>query len=467
MPAARSKPTSQPKPVSLAARYAQQEQRQALLRLGAALAPILFVVVPKLPSPIAGYDWKAWVWQGLAPTLMQSFPPAGTAPIPPQPLLTWISVAWAVAGIWLIGSQIQHLMSLYAQRTRPLTLERTYLRLRTPFSVTLKPEDGVTLLRTLHGILPRSNLLRGDGTPVVLRWTGRPELAVVQGLSVQGPPTLITSLQKVFQGVSRGTKVDIQSDPLLAELKPGRVICWTDIRLQGPDALAIAIPARESPLLSGLLQTLSPLRDCFVSDFQILLRPVADRVWRTKVLAMLERLKLDAASTEKRVMEQKVAGPAFDLHVRAIVVAASPEAGQTMVTTICAALAASAQAIANAEQRLVAGPIQVLPAVIPAPPPFPVTRARLAWLTGLILAMTALGAVWYVSSTPRSAWLGPAIWVLPVPLLALPRTVLGTLWYRGTRAGLPVRLNTILKSVMPARNPRVVPIWSDWLGHLS
>lgn len=467
MPAARSRSTTPPKPVSLAASYAQQEQRQALMRLGAALAPILFFVVPKLPSPIASYDWKAWVWQGLEPTLMHPFPPAGTAPIPPQPLLTWLYVAWVVAGIWLIGSLIQHLMSLYVQRTRPLTLERTYLRLRTPFSVTLKPEDSVMVLRTLHGILPRSNLLRGDGTPVALRWTGRPELAVLQGLSVQGPPTLVTSLQKVFQGVSRGTKIDVQPDPLLAELKPGRYVCWTDIRLQGPEVLAIAIPSRESPLLNGLLQTLSPLRDCFVSDFQILLRPVADRVWRTKVLAMLERLKLDAASTEKRVMEQKAAGPAFDLHVRAIVVAASPEAGQTMVTTIVAALAASAQAIANAEQRLLAGPIQMLPAVIPTPPALPTRHARLAWATGAILAAMATGAMWYVSRTPLSVWLGPAIWALPVPLLALPRTVLGTHWYRRRRMDQPVRLNTVLKSVMPARNPRVVPIWSEWLGHLS
>lgn len=472
MSAARSRSAAAPKPVPQATTYAQRQQRQGLIRLGAALAPILFFVIPALPSPIAGYDWKTIAWRAVRPQLMTTFPPPGTTPFPPQPFLQWVYWLLAAGGVWLVGSLIQHLISLYLQRTRPLKLDRTYLRLRTPLNVALKPEDGITLLRTLHGVLPPSNLRQGDGAPLALRWTGRPERAAMQGVSVQGPETLVTAIQKTLQGLSRGTEVDVQKDPLLAELKEGRVVCWSDVRLQGPEALAIAIPTGgASPLLDALIPTLAPLGGCFAGDIQVIMRPVPDRAWRTKVLSMLESLKIDAGTPEKRVMELKAAGPAFDIHVRLIVVAANPQAGQTMVSTMGAALASSAQSVASAQQRLVAGPVQVLPAVISPPPPLPVRTAKLSWIAGFVLALALWGALFAVTRTPTLAgfatWMQPVTWALPVPLLVLPRTWIGSRWRKSKRADMPDRLQTVLKSVMPLRNPRIVPIWSEWLGHLS
>ncbi len=465
MAPARSKAAA-PKPVPQATLYAQREQRLALMRLGAALAPMLLFVIPALPSPVGGVDWKASLWRGLRPQLMAPFPPADTVPFPPQPVLQWLSWGLAAGGAFLALSLLQHLMSLYLQRTRPLAGDRTYLRLRTPLNVALKPEDGRTLLTTLHGVLPPSDLRRGDGAPFALRWTGRPERAVLQGVSVLGPETLVTSIQKTLQGLSRGTEVDVQNDPLLAELKPGRYVCWSEVRLAGPYALALAIPSGSSPLLDALLPTLSPLGGCFVGDVQVIMRPVNDRAWRTTVLSMLESLKVDAGSTERRVMELKAAGPAFDVHVRLVVVAASPQAGQTMVQTMGAALASSAQSVASATQRLLAGPVQVLPAVIESPPPFPAARAKVGWIAGLLLATAATAGIWFASRLPLPLHLGLAVWALPLPVACLPHLILGARWRKRTRAGDPARLQTVLKSVMPLRNPRVVPVWSEWLGHL-
>lgn len=472
MPAARSRPAAPPKPVSQATTYAQRQQREGLIRLGAALAPVLVFVIPALPSPIAGYDWKTVAWRAFQPQLMLPFPPAGTTPFPPQPLLQWLYWGVAVAAVWFIAALIQHLISLYLQRTRPLTHDRTYLRVRTPLNVALKRDNSERLMRTIHGMLPPSNLRRGDGAPLALRWTGRPERAVVQGVSVQGPETLVKALEQALKGVSAGTEVDTQPDPLLAELRPGRYVCWSDVRLAASDALALAIPpGGAGPLVDHLIQTLAPQTGCFAGDVQVMLRPVGDRAWRTRVLALLERLKVDAGNPEKRVMELKAAGPAFDYHVRLIVVAATPQSGQTMVTTMGAALAASAQSMASAQQRLIAGAVHVAPAVIPPVPALPARTARRSWLAGAVLALALWGAIGVMARSYASGasgpWFSPAIWALPVPFMALPRTMMGARWRKAHQADLPDRLQTVLKSVMPLRNPRIVPLWSEWFGHLS
>jgi hypothetical protein len=116
--------------------------------------------------------------------LLTPFPQESVGlPISPLPMLDWVQIGLAVFGLFVCLTLVQHLGSLYAQRTRPLTAERTYMRLRTPRTVALKADDGVALLRMLNGMLPPTNVLRGDGAPLVLRWTARPEPARRSGLA--------------------------------------------------------------------------------------------------------------------------------------------------------------------------------------------------------------------------------------------------------------------------------------------
>jgi hypothetical protein len=461
---ARSRSAQAKKPISQAEAYRKQQQANHFRLLGVLLPIVVFVgpiIGPRLPNPVYGFDWKA-VWMlAFGDILFMPYPSEGAdLPIPPLPLLTWLQIGLALFSLFVCLTLLMHLSSLYAQRTRSLAAERTYIRLRTPRTVALKAEDGVTLLRMLHGMLPPTNLLRGDGAPLVLRWSARPEQPIVQGLSLLGDQAWRISIQRALKGLTEGTETDVIPDPLLAEVQDGRCVCWCDVRLHTSDALPIAMPSGgSSALLDNLMPALAPIAGVHVTDVQVIVRRVTDPAWRLRVLSRLERIKVDAAAAERRVMEQKAAGPAFEVAIRFIAVADTPDAGMEMVRILGYQLASSTQSVAGTEQRLVAGPPQWLPAIVPPAPPLPRRIVQSCWGVGLLLAV---GSGWLLRAVvpwPASAYL------LPLLLLVLPRLGTGVWWRKRTQAELPLRLQHILRSGMPIRNPHVVPLWSPWLGH--
>lgn len=404
---------SSPPPLTPAAAAAQKQAQQQLIRLGVLAAILAVFLVPLIPSPIAGVDWRTFAWAQVAPTLLAPFPdPAIGMPLPPAPMLTWLYRALVVAGVYLIGGMALHLRGLYVQRKRPLTQPRTYLRVRTPLEVKLKPTDGLALVRTLHGVVPPAGAL-GNGAPLVLRWTGQPEKPITQGVSLLGGETLVTSVQKTLEGLGSGTQTDGREDPLLKACEAGRVLCWADVRLATADDLPIAVATgTETPLVDALLPALSPQKGVFAGDVQIILRPVGDRAWRIPVLARLEAAKGDAGTSERKALEQKAAGPAYDVCMRVLAVAASPEAGVAMVQTLGAALASSAQAVGLTQQRLVAGAVQCLPAVIEPPTTARGRTRAVAFALAGVLALVGTFALW------RFGWThgAPQLWALPVLL---------------------------------------------------
>ena len=454
-------PAAPAKPVSQAASYARRTQREELTRLGALAGVLACFIVPRLPSPVFGFDWKGPLFSPFAPLLLAPFPNDPTLPTwLNAPTLVWLDRALAGIGLWFIFMLVQHLQSLYAQRTAPLGQDRAYVRLAVPLTINTKPDAGVALLRTLHGVLPPANLKLGGGAPLVLRWTGMPEQAVKQGVSVLGPPDLVVSVQKTLEGLGKGTEADVDADPLPKALTPKRFICWADVGLQASYELPIAIPSGPSPLQDALMTALSPQSGVVLADVQFMLRPVPDRSWRTAVLARLESLKVDAGSAERRVMEQKAAGPAFNVAIRLIAVAETADAGAQMVKTMGNAFASSAQSIATAQQRLVCGPVRILPAVIAPPPPFPKQQRAIGLSAGAATAALCLALIVPL----RLSAYGWQLWLLPLCLLPLPVLLLAARWRKRTNADAPTRLLTVVKSVMEPANPNVVPIWSPWLG---
>lgn len=466
MPAA-SRSTPAKKPVSQAEAFRKKQDQAELFRLLSVLVPIAVFVVPvigpRLPNPVYGFDWKTVWMSAFGNALLTPFPQASVGlPISPLPMIAWLQIGLALFGLFVCLTLVQHLGSLYAQRTRPLAAERTYVRLRTPRTVALKADTGTALLGMLHGMLPPTNLLRGDGAPLVLRWTARPEQPIVQGLSLLGDPAWRISIQRALRGLTEGTETDVIPDPLLAEAQAGRCVCWCDVRLATSDALPIAMPSGgSSALLDNLIPALAPIAGVQVTDVQVIVRRVRDQSWRLRVLSRLEVVKVDAATAERRALEQKAAGPAFEVAIRLIAVADTPEAGMEMVRILGYQLASSTQTVAGVEQRLVAGPPQWLPAVIPAAPALPRRMAQMSWGVGLLLALSSLWLMRSAGLWPSSAYL------LPLLLLLVPRLAVGAHWRKRTQADLPDQLQSILCSVMPVRNPNVVPIWSPWLGHLS
>lgn len=448
------------KPVAQAVGYAQRKQREELTRLGALAGVLAIFIVPRLPSPIVGFDWKGPLWQPFAPMLLAPFPNDPTLPAwLDAPMLIWLYRAMAGVGVWFIFTLIQHLQSLYAQRTAPLAQDRTFISLAVPLSITTKPDEGIGLIRTLHGVLPPANLKLGDGAPLVLRWTGVPEQPIKQGVSVLGPTDLVVSIQKTLEGLGKGTEAEIADDPIMKALKDGRYLCWAEARLQAADDLPIAIFSGPSPLQDALLPALAPQSGVLLADVQIIVRPVPDRSWRTAVLARLESLKVDAGAAERRVMEQKAAGPAFEVAIRLIAIAEKPEAGAQMVKTMGNALSSSAQGIATAQQRLVCGPVQVLPAVMEPPPPMPSQQRRLGLAAGAGLAVLGLAVIMLLHLSGR----GLQVWLLPLLLLPLPALAMAARHRKQANAAAPARLQGVVKSVMEPTNPNIVPIWSPWL----
>ena len=453
-------------PPSQADSYAGTQQQERLLRLGAFLLMVGMLVFPLVPSPLLGMDWRRVVAPALA--LLRT-------PLPPDPIDLWLVVLlprplgqwlnWGLAAFlaFVVVTLIMHLGAIYAQRTRPLHQPRSYLRVTIPASAPTKPVDAVTLLKSLHGMVPASNPLQPAPAPLMLCWTARPERPIQQALSLAGPDSLVMSLQKRMQGITSGTKVIAIDDPLLAELQPGRWLCGAEARTVAGDALPIAVVGTAQTLLSGLLPTLAPQAGVYVASVRLIVEPIPDRLWRLDVLALRERLKRDAGTEEQQALSAKAAGPAFRCRLLLLAVADEPAAGVAQVATIGAALAGSAQAVALSAQRLQAGPVQLLPAVVPPRPPCPRRQRWLGLISGVLLAaMLAL-----LLRRSGLALTYPLAWAVVPLVFWLPLLTLAAAWRRRTDAELPLRHATLLAGVLPPRNPRVVPLWWPWLGRVE
>ena len=441
---------------------------------GIVAAIILLTLLPVLPSPIGPFpnpfplpgmetigpiDWRAALWDIVGPTLLMPIPPPDMGlPVPSVPLLRVFHFVAALLGLGFIATLTQHLQSIYAQRTRPLVAPFSYIRVMVPANTKLTPQDGVTLIRTLHGMIRPVSLVRGDPAPLVLRYIGRAQRPVEQGLSVCGPETLTRALLKTLEGLGRGTSAEVTDDPFLAAAKPGRFLCWVDVQLQGPSEIPILVASRDGhPLLDALMPALLPMADVEVADLQLILRPVADRQWRLPVLARMENLKLDTSAAERRAMEAKAAGPAFGVTMRFRAIATNPDAGAAMVQSMAATLASSAQAVATMQQRLVGGSPQILPAVLDPIPPFPAALRNVGLALGATLA-AIVAAFLLIFQAPIVLWL-VIPWLIPAPALAL-----AARHRKRYRADVPLIHGMVLNHVMPPTNPRIVPLISDWLG---
>lgn len=451
------------KPQSQATSYASKKQQENMLRLGAFALLVLLVAIPAIPSPLFGVDWL----RSAAPSLkmlLERMPPEPIDlmlfTIVPQPIGQWLY--WGVAAFlaFVALTLVMHLGAIYAQRTRPLGQKRIYLRLTVPASSPAKPADAVTLFKSLHGMVPPINPMQPTLAPLMLCWTARPERKIQQAISVAGADTTTTSLQKRLQGITSGTKVVVIDDPLLAELKPGRFLCVAEARTVAGDALPIAIVGKEQVLQTALLSSLAPQAGVVLASARIVQEPIPDRLWRLDVLALLERMKLDTGTDEQQALKAKASGPAFRGRLLLIAVADDPQAGAAQVQTMGAALAASAQAIALTSQRLQAGPVQVLPAVVSPRPPFPKMQKRAGLIAGGLLAVVLAFVLWRSGQT----FAHPVLWAVPSLALPLPVLTLAAHWRKRTDADLPLRHVASLAGLLPPRNPRVVPIWWPWLG---
>ncbi len=455
-----------PKPESQATSYAKQQQQVALMRLGAFLLLVLAFAVPRIPSPIMGVDW----WKSFRPSLVilwELMPPepldVGVFVVAPRPVVQWLSWLLAAFLAFVALSLVMHLGAISAQRRRPLGEKRTYLRLTIPASAPGKPTDALTLIKSVHGMVPPGNPMQPAAPPLMLCWTARPERKIQQGVSVAGPDTTVTSIQKRLLGIRSGTKAVVTDDPLLAELQAGRFLCIAEVGTTAGSVLPIAVVGKEQTLLSALLPALAPQAGVVVSGVRIVQEPIASRLWQLDVLAMLERLKLDAGSDEQQALKAKASGPAFRTRILLLAVADDPQAGAAQVQTIGAALAGTAQPVATQTQRLQAGPVQLLPAVVPPSPPFPRSQRRVGLLLGLLLAGLLALFLWRWGLAPAR----PLLWGVVPLALWLPVLVLAARWRKRSNADLVERHAGIVVGMLPPRNPRLVPLWWPWLGRVE
>lgn len=456
-----TRPRTAPPPLP-SVTVAQHQQQARLLRVGALLALLAVFVVPHVPSPIRGFDW----WAAVRPTLTildVQLPPApldlGLLTIVPHPLLQW--GIWALAAFLgvLALSLVLHLCALYAQRTRPLGVPRTYLRLLVPARAAGKPGTVVPLLSALHGMLPSPTPRQPAPTPLLLCWTAQPEQKVQQGVSIAGPPACVTSVQKHLLGIASGTTANAIADPLLTALRPGRLLCVAEARLVLGDDVPIAVVGATPTLLRGLLPALAPQGGVVAASVRLALAPIPDRRWRLAVLTLGERRTAEVGPTERQALTAKAAGPAFRCRLLLLAVAEDAAAGTAQVQTLASALAASAQAVGLRSQRLQAGSVQVLPAVVAPPPPLAIARRAGGVLVGVLLAALLTHLLW------RVGLVSPLGWALPFLVLPLPLLVLAAHQRACTDAALVQRHAALLEGLLPPRNPRLVPIWWPWLGH--
>ena len=452
-----SEPAGPQRPESHAARYMRQLHQARALRIGALLLAAAGTVAPHLPSQLLGIPWR----QALSLDLVLPAVPLVLGPlgVPPQPLGQWL--AWALAAfLGLVASSLAlHLGSLFAQRTRPATSAPSiYLRLALPLSAAQKPADTAALLKALHGVAAPVNPLQPTPAPLQLSWSARPERKIQQGLSVAGPAALATSVQRRLLGLAGGAQATEAPDPLLTELRPGRVLCVAEVRNAAPSALPIAVAGAQAGLLSGLLPALAPQAGVALASLRVALEPIPDRRWRLAVLALLERLKHDAGPDEQQALKAKAAGPAFRCRVLLLAVADDEAAGRAQLQTIGDALAATAQACDQQTQRLQADSATVLPAVVTPAPPLPSTWRLAGAGLGSMIAIGMAIMLFRAGAAGTLALFGAALALLTPPL------ALAATWRWRTRAQQALDHALIVAGALPPRNPRVVPIWWPWLG---
>lgn len=452
------------KPQSQATGHASKKQQENMLRLGVFLIIVLLVAFPSVPSPLFGVDWLRSAAPSLT-ILLEKMPPEPVDlmlfTIVPQPIGQWLYWGLAAFLAFIALTLFMHVGAIYAQRTRPLGQPRTYLRVTVPASATGKPADAVSLLKALHGMVPPINPMQPTPAPVMLCWTARPERKTQQAVSLVAPPTLITGVQKRLQGITGGTKVVVADDPLLAELKPGRFLCVAEARAVAGDALPIAVVGREHGLLAAMLPALVPQTGVIAAGVRIMAEPISDRLWRLDVLAMLERMKLDAGTEEQQALKAKAAGPSYRTQLLLIAVADEPQAGVAQVQTMGSSLAGTAQSVGLTAQRLQAGPVQVFPAVIAPTLPLPKAQRWIGFVLGLLLALGVAAGLWFTHLLPAPSLL----WAVPVLVLWIPLLLIASQWRKRQQADQVLRYGAIISGVMRPRNPRVVPLWWPWLGY--
>lgn len=447
------------KPETQASSYVRRKQQATSMRafvlLGIIAWIVLPVVLPMMPNSIAGFDWKKAFSPSISFLWIEMPPESVALPfVKPMPLQQWLNWGVAAFAAFICLTLLQHLLCIYAQRVVPLRAKHIYRQIRIPASAVLKPSDGLTLLKQLHGMLPAGNPKRGTPTPLVLRWTAIPDQPVRQGLSILDAGDLPLAIGKVVEGIAGGTRVEKKDDPLLKELKPGRYICVCELYPTAPSDMPLAMSG-DTSLLEALLPALTPQTGIVCADMQVLLEPTASTDWKLGVLARLEQLRAEISASERKALEMKAEGPSFRCKIRLFAITENADAGRTMVGTIGAAFAGTAQTIGTTEQRLRAGPVQVFPAVLDPAPSLPKLLKQIAWLLGLILG----AAFGFLSRNTPTLWAAvPLISVLPV-------LTVSAWWRRKTQVMFREQHAALLTFAFPPRNPNCVPLWSEWLGY--
>lgn len=461
----RPAPITPPIADSQLAAYQRQRRHARQLRIGALGLLLVIFALPHIPSPIMGFDWWALAHPALR-TLATPLPPTPLdtpfVTLNPQPLLQWLVWLLALFLALVALTLLLHLVSLYAQRMHTPAQLRRYIRLAISASTPGKTADAVALLKSLHGMVEPINPLQPAATPLILTWTARPERKIQQGVSIAGPEPVITSVMKRLQGLAGGAQAHEVDDPLLAELLPGRVLCFAEVGLALSAELPIAMIGKEHTLLSALLPALAPQAGVLASSVRIALEPVADRRWRLAVLALRERLRRDLEADEQQALRAKAAGPAFRCRLLLLAVANDSEAGIAQLQTIGAALAGSAQGLGLKSQRLRAGPVMTLPAT-----PSLCARMPHSWWRGGMASGVMIGIAIAFMPVPLTRGQPLLAWAIPLLVAGLPLLALAARWRSRSGRHLARRRAALLAGQLPPRNPRVVPIWWPWLGRVE
>ena len=451
-------------PLTPGQQYARSQQQAQMLRMAVLGIVMLLVALPLIPSPLLGVTWLPLLTPVLSP-LLTEMPPSpldlGIISIGVFPIWRWLY--WGLAGglAFFARTLVLHLVLIYAQRTRPLQQERTYMRIAFPASAPAAIKDGPNLLRSFHGMTAPVTPRNPQVAPIMLCWTGRPEQRIQQGVSLTGTPAFRTTLQRAIEAVSPGTQVQTWDDPLLEACKPGRMLAIAVMTATAGTTLPIA-PLGASPVVQeALLTALKPQAGVAATSVRLALEPIPDRQWRRDVMAMLERAKPEAAGTdEQQALKAKAAGPAFRSGISVYVIADTAEAASMQLQTITGAFAGTLQSFGFATQRLVVQQSVIVPAVPRPPAPLPRLWALVAALSGvLVLAGAAVGSI--SGLMPLTALTA----TLSGLLAAVPMLAVRAFWRASTRADQWMVPTAALRGLLHPQNPRVIPVFWPWFGY--
>lgn len=471
--AARSSSPATPRPPTARERLAQLQQRQALLALVRVLAlPIIILGVlgPHLPSPLFGVDWWTIASPWLSAILHSPMPPepldmGGVFTVPALAVGQWLT--WGLAALLgvLAFGLVMHLVTVYLlPALRPLSGQRTYIRLLVPTNPAPPDEQSGALLRGLLEMAPGGVPGRARPAPVLLCWSAFPDALVEQGVSLFGPEaTFLRPAQHRLAGVHPGTQAERGDDPLLAEWKDGRTLGAVEVRTLADTSLPIG-DGESATFLRSLLTTLAPQAGVIAASVRVALEaapPARTARIRLSVQALMESGKGDLGSGEQALLKAKVEQAHGRLRCWLIAVGEQPEAVTTQLQLLGTILAERSQTIGGRTQRLVAGPILLAPAVAPAPQALPASQRRLGWAVGLGAALFSLLVVVQMLG---SAALLPLGWSLPLLAALLPPLALRARWNRREAQLRPAWREAVRLGVLPARNPGLIPLWSPWFS---